>query len=70
MDVTEGIQKQVTVLYCKECGRYLQVRSITSPFPPRSELHSYRRVLVTPCVALRQQWLPHAGMDVRGTLLG
>ena len=24
IDITEGIQKQVTVLWCKECGRYLQ----------------------------------------------
>ena len=24
MDITEGIQKQCTVLYCKECQRYLQ----------------------------------------------
>ncbi|KXZ44442.1 hypothetical protein GPECTOR_67g282 [Gonium pectorale] len=24
VDITEGIQKQVTVLWCKECGRYLQ----------------------------------------------
>lgn len=25
VDVTEGIQKQVTILWCKNCGRYLQV---------------------------------------------
>jgi hypothetical protein len=31
VDVTEGIQKQVTVLYCKDCGRYLQV---PTPLPP------------------------------------
>lgn len=24
VDITEGIQKQVTILWCKECGRYLQ----------------------------------------------
>ena len=24
VDITEGIQKQVTVLWCKDCGRYLQ----------------------------------------------
>lgn len=24
VDISEGIQKQVTVLWCKECGRYLQ----------------------------------------------
>lgn len=24
VDITEGIQKQVTVLWCKSCGRYLQ----------------------------------------------
>lgn len=44
VDVTEGIQKQVTVLYCKECGRYLQ--------PPRHwvkcELES--KELLTFCI--------------------
>ncbi len=24
VDITEGIQKQVTLLWCKECERYLQ----------------------------------------------
>jgi nonsense-mediated mRNA decay protein 3 len=24
VDITEGIQKQVTIVYCKDCGRYLQ----------------------------------------------
>lgn len=24
VDITEGIQKQVTVLWCKDCNRYLQ----------------------------------------------
>jgi len=24
VDITEGVQKQVTVLWCKDCGRYLQ----------------------------------------------
>ena len=24
VDITEGLQKQATVLWCKECGRYLQ----------------------------------------------
>ena len=24
MDITAGLQKQVTLLWCKECGRYLQ----------------------------------------------
>eukprot|EP00878_Enallax_costatus_P018264 GHUV01019220.1.p1 GENE.GHUV01019220.1~~GHUV01019220.1.p1 ORF type:complete len:147 (+),score=9.99 GHUV01019220.1:334-774(+) len=24
VDITEGIQKQVTILWCKDCGRYLQ----------------------------------------------
>ena len=24
VDISEGIQKQVTVLWCKDCGRYLQ----------------------------------------------
>lgn len=24
VDITEGIQKQVTVLWCKQCERYLQ----------------------------------------------
>jgi nonsense-mediated mRNA decay protein 3 len=24
VDITEGIQKQCTVLWCKDCGRYLQ----------------------------------------------
>ncbi len=24
IDITEGISKQLTVLWCKECGRYLQ----------------------------------------------
>jgi nonsense-mediated mRNA decay protein 3 len=24
VDITEGIQKQVTITYCKNCGRYLQ----------------------------------------------
>lgn len=24
VDITEGVQKQVTVLWCKNCGRYLQ----------------------------------------------
>lgn len=28
VDITEGLQKQVTVLFCRECGRYLQ--------PPRT----------------------------------
>ncbi len=44
VDITEGIQKQVTVLWCKECGRYLQ--------PPkhwlRAELES--KELLTFCI--------------------
>eukprot|EP00245_Coleochaete_scutata_P015305 TRINITY_DN6769_c0_g1_i1.p1 TRINITY_DN6769_c0_g1~~TRINITY_DN6769_c0_g1_i1.p1 ORF type:complete len:529 (-),score=109.84 TRINITY_DN6769_c0_g1_i1:362-1948(-) len=28
VDITEGLQRQITVLYCRECGRYLQ--------PPRT----------------------------------
>lgn len=24
VDITEGLQKQATVLWCKQCGRYLQ----------------------------------------------
>jgi hypothetical protein len=24
VDITEGIQKQVTIMWCKACGRYLQ----------------------------------------------
>jgi nonsense-mediated mRNA decay protein 3 len=24
VDITEGIQKQITLLWCKSCGRYLQ----------------------------------------------
>jgi nonsense-mediated mRNA decay protein 3 len=24
VDITEGMQKQITILWCKECGRYLQ----------------------------------------------
>lgn len=24
VDITEGLQKQVTILWCKECERYLQ----------------------------------------------
>eukprot|EP00897_Mesotaenium_endlicherianum_P005218 jgi/Mesen1/4724/ME000241S03763 len=28
VDITEGLQKQITILYCRECGRYLQ--------PPKS----------------------------------
>ena len=44
VDITEGVQKQVTVLYCKDCGRYLQ--------PPRqwikAELES--KELLTFCI--------------------
>lgn len=44
VDITEGIQKQVTILWCKECNRYLQ--------PPknwiRAELES--KELLTFCV--------------------
>ena len=44
VDITEGIQKQVTVLWCKDCGRYLQ--------PPkhwlRAELES--KELLTFCI--------------------
>ncbi|KAJ9534620.1 hypothetical protein QJQ45_002905 [Haematococcus lacustris] len=44
VDITEGIQKQVTILWCKDCGRYLQ--------PPkhwlRAELES--KELLTFCV--------------------
>lgn len=44
VDITEGIQKQVTVLWCKECNRYLQ--------PPkhwmRAELES--KELLTFCI--------------------
>ncbi len=44
VDITEGIQKQVTILWCKECGRYLQ--------PPkhwlRAELES--KELLTFCI--------------------
>eukprot|EP00887_Chlorella_sp_A99_P002026 scaffold18.g2026.t1 len=28
VDITEGIQKQVTVLWCKNCGRYLQSKEL------------------------------------------
>ena len=24
VDITDGLQKQLTVLFCRECGRYLQ----------------------------------------------
>lgn len=44
VDITEGIQKQVSVLWCKECNRYLQ--------PPkhwmRAELES--KELLTFCI--------------------
>jgi nonsense-mediated mRNA decay protein 3 len=44
VDITEGIQKQLTVLWCKECGRYLH--------PPRAwiraELES--KELLTFCI--------------------
>jgi nonsense-mediated mRNA decay protein 3 len=44
VDITEGIQKQVTITYCKDCGRYLQ--------PPRhwmaAELES--KELLTFCI--------------------
>ncbi len=32
VDITEGMQKQATVLWCKDCGRYLQ--------PPKHWLHA------------------------------
>ena len=32
VDITEGLQKQATVLWCKDCGRYLQ--------PPKHWLHA------------------------------
>jgi nonsense-mediated mRNA decay protein 3 len=32
VDITEGMQKQATILWCKECGRYLQ--------PPKHWLHA------------------------------
>ncbi len=28
VDITEGIQKQCTVLWCKECNRWLNVRAL------------------------------------------
>jgi nonsense-mediated mRNA decay protein 3 len=44
VDITEGIQKQVSILWCKECNRYLQ--------PPkhwlRAELES--KELLTFCI--------------------
>jgi nonsense-mediated mRNA decay protein 3 len=44
VDITEGIQKQLTILWCKSCGRYLQ--------PPkhwlRAELES--KELLTFCI--------------------
>jgi nonsense-mediated mRNA decay protein 3 len=31
VDITEGIQKQCTVLWCKECNRWLHVRAPWAP---------------------------------------
>lgn len=44
VDITEGIQKQVNILWCKGCGRYLQ--------PPKHWLHAEpeSKELLTYCV--------------------
>jgi hypothetical protein len=45
VDITEGIQKQCTVLWCKECNRWLNVRAAArTPAPaPRSAPHAPAR---------------------------
>lgn len=35
VDITEGIQKQCTVLWCKECNRWLQARICAAAEPKR-----------------------------------
>ena len=44
VDITEGVQKQVSLLWCKECGRYLQ--------PPRHWLRAdpESKELLTYCI--------------------
>jgi nonsense-mediated mRNA decay protein 3 len=44
VDITDGIQKQVTILFCKDCGRYLQ--------PPRHWVRAdpESRELLTFCI--------------------
>lgn len=44
VDITDGIQKAVTIVYCKDCGRYLQ--------PPKHWLHAEHesKELLTYCI--------------------
>jgi nonsense-mediated mRNA decay protein 3 len=40
VDITEGIQKQCTVLWCKECNRWLNVRAAAARTQPHSRSRS------------------------------
>ena len=83
VDITEGIQKQVTILWCKNCGRYLQppkhwlkAELGASPPPPQGHAQGDRRSfpgslaasLRTPACASSGLGLAAAGcVDAKGT---
>ena len=53
VDITEGIQKQCTVLWCKECNRWLNVRLCRGPAAPRCGVATHLATVAPPASCSR-----------------